>query len=442
MCYKDPGPRCSDYARKQVLAAREEMNSAADGPEKDAARQRYRNALRMFYGTPAGFKEIERQIEDAKANNGDPQSIERWERRLERLKADRKASIAKSKGLLPESASGEHGETSVGQPLHDASTMQESQWVRCEACGQFAGADHVCEAGPYDPENIQTWTPAQVDDKAAELLYQSYALQAKIDQYEVYRDDYKSALDPNNRFRYREYDVSRNEEKVAEYEAKIADLRKQKEALREESKKYEDEYERRGRWTRAFIVTNANGHVHSSMDCSTCRLTTQYAWLTEYSGKDEDEIVSDAGERACTVCYPSAPVEVRESATKIFTPQEKEAKRARAEREAKRAAREAKKAAGRISNPDGSPLVLHNARWSDEIRTEREAQIRYVENMASLRLIEEGKWDGAYYDSERKREHVKILEAALKNKKGMSDAEFAEFVEPKIKAKMRTLLKG
>src|SRR5699024_1181900 len=64
----------------------------------------------------------------------------------------------------------------------------------------------------------------------------------------------------------------------------------------------------RGGWNRAFLVAGAGGHVHSSTDCSTCRPTTQYAWMTNYSGADEDTIVSDAGYRACTVCYPSAPV--------------------------------------------------------------------------------------------------------------------------------------
>lgn len=37
----------------------------------------------------------------------------------------------------------------------------------------------------------------------------------------------------------------------------------------------------RGGWNRAFLVANANGHAHSSMGCSTCRPTTQYAWLTD-----------------------------------------------------------------------------------------------------------------------------------------------------------------
>lgn len=33
-----------------------------------------------------------------------------------------------------------------------------------------------------------------------------------------------------------------------------------------------------------------NGHVHSSMHCKTCRQTTRFAWMTDYSGADEEKI--------------------------------------------------------------------------------------------------------------------------------------------------------
>lgn len=98
------------------------------------------------------------------------------------------------------------------------------------------------------------------------------------------------------------------------------------------------------RWTRAFLVTNSNGHVHSSMACHTCRPTTWFNWLPEYSGASEEQIVSDAGERACTVCYPSAPVNVLSRPTKIFSEDEKRIAREREERAAAKAAREAKRA--------------------------------------------------------------------------------------------------
>jgi len=64
-------------------------------------------------------------------------------------------------------------------------------------------------------------------------------------------------------------------------------------------------------WTRAYLVTNSNGHIHSSMACSTCNRgndATQFAWVTDFSDHNEAEIVAAAGWRACSVCYPTAPV--------------------------------------------------------------------------------------------------------------------------------------
>lgn len=117
------------------------------------------------------------------------------------------------------------------------------------------------------------------------------------------------------------------------------------------------EFNRR-RWTRAFLVQANNGHVHSSMGCSTCFDTTQYAWMFEYSGQDESEIVEAAGEKACTICYPSAPVDVLKRPTKMFGPDQIAAKVAREERAAAKVARDAKKIAKGLT-ADGSEFVVH-----------------------------------------------------------------------------------
>lgn len=115
---------------------------------------------------------------------------------------------------------------------------------------------------------------------------------------------------------------------------------------------------RRHRWTRAFLVPG--GHVHSSMGCSTCNRQgndTEFVWLPQYSGTEENLIVEDAGERACTVCYPSAPVDVLQRPTRIYSDDERrqleEAEARRAQREANRAARAAK-----APTASGEPLVL------------------------------------------------------------------------------------
>jgi hypothetical protein len=61
-------------------------------------------------------------------------------------------------------------------------------------------------------------------------------------------------------------------------------------------------------WSRFFLVTNANGHIHKSMHCTTCQPgKTRFAWLPQLSGLEEKDAVEDQGERLCTVCFPDAP---------------------------------------------------------------------------------------------------------------------------------------
>lgn len=104
---------------------------------------------------------------------------------------------------------------------------------------------------------------------------------------------------------------------------------------------YEDRYADE-RWSRAWLVTNAGGHVHKDTQCSTCFPTTQYDLVTEMSGKDEDYIVSMAGEGACTVCYPDAPVNVLSSPRRMKSEDEKEAEARKREAAKKRSEKNAK----------------------------------------------------------------------------------------------------
>lgn len=73
----------------------------------------------------------------------------------------------------------------------------------------------------------------------------------------------------------------------------------------------EAEYNRRGGWSRFFLVTSSQGHIHSTTACSTChtyRSSASFGWLPEVSGKTEAEAVAAHGETLCSVCFPSAPV--------------------------------------------------------------------------------------------------------------------------------------
>jgi len=64
---------------------------------------------------------------------------------------------------------------------------------------------------------------------------------------------------------------------------------------------------RANQWQRFFLVTNTNGHVHRSMECSTTYDTTSWAWLPHLSGLTDKEAVDDQGGILCTHCFPEAP---------------------------------------------------------------------------------------------------------------------------------------
>lgn len=173
--------------------------------------------------------------------------------------------------------------------------------------------------------DIAAATPVEIDTRLAEIGEAHAIAQDRADRYR------KLAAETKYNFQREGYAADADE-----YQAIASGLVPEIIAL-------QDEFTARGGWTRAFLaVTNGSGgHVHSSRRCSTCNngeYATQFAWVTEFSGHDEVEIVEAAGNRACTVCYPTAPVEVLNRATTIFTRDEQRIAAERAEREAKKVA--------------------------------------------------------------------------------------------------------
>ena len=101
--------------------------------------------------------------------------------------------------------------------------------------------------------------------------------------------------------RWEQRDAERHLTAVAETRTKLA-------ANRAEAAPLESLYDAE-QWNRFFLVTNANGHIHRSMQCSTCRWDTRFAWLPELSGLTEKDAVEAYGPKLCSVCFPTAPVE-------------------------------------------------------------------------------------------------------------------------------------
>ena len=186
------------------------------------------------------------------------------------------------------------------------------------------------------------------------------------------------------------------------------------------------------KWTRAFLVVNGNGHIHSSTLCSTCFTTTNFEWLTEYSADPEDTIVALAGETACTVCYPSAPAEILNRPATIQSKTRAEREAAAAERAAAKAVKEAKRFAS-AATATGEVLVVPSS-WrvgsSEELKTERSAVIFWN---TSQQTIEWEKSEGSTAPGSVQAQE--IIEQALAGKRGVTATQVREELLTKYQKK-------
>lgn len=226
---------------------------------------------------------------------------------------------------------------------------------------------------------------------------------------------------------------SEQESKIAAFKERIAE---HKETLKTSSAQISlcnNEYNRRGGWTRFWIVTNANGHIHTSMSCSTCFPSTQYGWLPNLSGSTNEEVVELAGESACTICFPDAPVDTRNRPSQIEEPARKAAREAREAKAAEKAEKARQKG---ITAPDGGELRI-KGHWS-VIKTESEAQRLYVNARVSLLLHEAERYviRNDHYLEELK-ENVSILLPALAKKRETTEEVQRDFLEKKVLAKIK-----
>lgn len=288
-------------------------------------------------------------------------------------------------------------------------------------------------------EDLTTKTPIEIDTKLADLDYQRFEqVIAGINaqkSLKALRERMERAANSKQAYNRRWVEDGTAQKDVDAYTRKIQEAKDKAAELTKQMSVYDAEFVRRGGWTRAFWVANAGGHVHKSMNCSTCYPTTRFQWLTSYSGKDENEIVGDAGERACTVCYASAPVDLLRRPSKINDP-EKEA--ARKEREEKKAAKDAATAAKAIANPDGSPLVVNG--WKQ--KTERSAEIEAVSNFVDVEVEKQRPefFPNKEYLAEKKRDAENVL-VALAHKHGTTVDEERARLAPKIAKKVKEWLK-
>lgn len=173
-------------------------------------------------------------------------------------------------------------------------------------------------------QDLTTMTPSAFDEALATVYGQHQinlsALKSAIESAHRAAGDHREGYGRYARWSMADQDA---EDKVTELAAGETSLRYRAQdaldalqsaknnvkATRAQIDTYDAVFDARGGWSRFFLVANVNGHIHSSMDCSTCRPTTQFGWLPEVSGKSEAEAVAAHGAMLCTVCFPSAPTE-------------------------------------------------------------------------------------------------------------------------------------
>lgn len=303
------------------------------------------------------------------------------------------------------------------------------------AGGEFAAHDredgNVTLARPHAHE-----TPAEVDTQLVEHLEAASLARGLIDSLQRRIESYREANAD-----YYARSIAHCEAQLEEAEAALA-------AAESAAAPMELEYVVRGGWPRFFLVTNAGGHVHSSMACTTCYPTTRFAWLPDLSGSDEQAVIDAAGDGACTVCFPNAPV-AEPSRPRPNTIESPAQRASRQEREAKRAAAEAKRQATGISTPDGKPLLGlsrvgrdGDARPGYEIKTERTAQIEAVAALADERWSDrynEGQPDTPYRTTLRieVEAFVNRTVEALAHKRSQSVEEVRAEIDKKVAAKLK-----
>lgn len=143
----------------------------------------------------------------------------------------------------------------------------------------------------------------EVDTEVARLFGEYYSLSDKLGRIfdEINRD--QKSMD-----RYIELDLqiqaARFRGMIEVNKAKAAILRPQVSAALKAAQDF-DKANYEG-WQRFFLVK----HIHSNRYCSSFRDTTRVGWLPNVSGLTEAEAVAEHGATLCTICFPSAPVEL------------------------------------------------------------------------------------------------------------------------------------
>lgn len=309
---------------------------------------------------------------------------------------------------------------------------------KMDSNGESLQSQTVENGSPAFAKKLESEEPADIDKELAQLHYKISNVSMKINS--LNEAVASNAVDPDDNSPSGDFYRKRYEYLVDRAEREKPALVTELEELTRLQKPFNNEFKRRGGWTRAFLVNNSNGHVHKSMECNQCFDTTEYEWMTDYSNKDESEIVEAAGTRACTVCYPSAPTDGHiKKPTKMLTSSEVEKQSVRDERLRKRQEKEAKAKSIGITAPDGGQLVT-NAFWREVIKTEKAAQEKILDVVVKKKTYERSSSDHPNIVEARKNleNDLIVLVEALSRKRGVSKDEVLKDAMRKADAKNKT----
>ena len=146
-------------------------------------------------------------------------------------------------------------------------------------------------------ETLQTLTAAEIDGRIASAEYAAMAKHTRA-------ADLRKLIERTGTESSYAYLAPR----IPEYEAEIVEAEAALAWCRAVIEAGEEVYRERGTWKRYYLVVSSIGHVHRERHCPSCYYSTEYAWLTELSDCVESEMIEAWGEKACTVCFPEAPV--------------------------------------------------------------------------------------------------------------------------------------
>lgn len=145
------------------------------------------------------------------------------------------------------------------------------------------------------------------------------------------------------------------------------------------------EYERRP-WPRAWLADSAtNSSVHSGLDCPRRSrppgsTIIQVELVPALSGLNEAQVVDEAGERSCTLCY-AVPADKLRQTTRVYSDAERIWQAERAERVMKARRDALRRAAKAITAPDGSAL---RTPYGEVLATVAAVERAYVQIVADL----------------------------------------------------------